>query len=131
MTTADWFAIIGNVPSEQKICESGGIGRRARLRGVCLRRTGSSPVSRTRRGFLHWNPLFTSRRKSSPLYADMAELADALDSGSNGRKFVQVQVLLSAPTLKSLDNQQFSLIIEVFVFTLKSYPKQSFLTLFL
>ena len=26
---------------------SGGIGRRARLRGVCLRRTGSSPVSRT------------------------------------------------------------------------------------
>ncbi len=28
------FAIIGNVPSEQKICESGGIGRRARLRGV-------------------------------------------------------------------------------------------------
>ncbi len=27
----------------------------------------------------------------------MAELADALDSGSNGRKFVQVQVLLSAP----------------------------------
>ena len=27
----------------------------------------------------------------------MAELADALDSGSNGRKAVQVQVLLSAP----------------------------------
>ena len=29
--------------------------------------------------------------------ADMAELADALDSGSNDRKVVQVQVLLSAP----------------------------------
>ena len=27
----------------------------------------------------------------------MAELADALDSGSNGRKAVQVQVLLPAP----------------------------------
>ena len=31
----------------------------------------------------------------------MAELADALDSGSNGRKFVQVQVLLSAPYSKN------------------------------
>jgi hypothetical protein len=27
----------------------------------------------------------------------MAELADALDSGSNGRKAVQVQLLLPAP----------------------------------
>ena len=31
------------------------------------------------------------------LFAGMAELADALDSGSNGRKAVQVQVLLPAP----------------------------------
>ena len=30
----------------------------------------------------------------------MAELADALDSGSNGRKAVQVQVLLPAPKAK-------------------------------
>ena len=29
----------------------------------------------------------------------MAELADALDSGSNGRKAVQVQVLLPAPKI--------------------------------
>ena len=35
--------------------------------------------------------------ESKTEYADMAELADALDSGSNGRKAVQVQVLLSAP----------------------------------
>ena len=31
------------------------------------------------------------------IYAGVAELADALDSGSNGRKAVQVQVLSPAP----------------------------------
>ena len=33
-------------------------------------------------------------------YAGMAELADALDSGSSEVTFVQVQVLLPAPTKK-------------------------------
>ncbi len=36
--------------------------------------------------------------ESSPTLADVAELADALDSGSSGGNFVEVQVLSSAPT---------------------------------
>ena len=35
------------------------------------------------------------------LYAGMAELADALDSGSSESNFIQVQVLLPAPKTKS------------------------------
>ena len=38
----------------------------------------------------------------SPHYADVAELADALDSGSSNRKVVEVQVLSSAPNMFSL-----------------------------
>ena len=40
---------------------------------------------------------------SSHQQADVAELADALDSGSSGFTAVQVQVLSSAPTLNSLN----------------------------
>ena len=36
--------------------------------------------------------------KVSPPTAEVAELADALDSGSSVRKDVQVQILSSAPT---------------------------------
>ena len=35
------------------------------------------------------------------LYAGMAELADALDSGSSGGDFVEVQILLPAPNNRS------------------------------
>ncbi len=45
----------------------------------------------------------------------MAELADALDSGSNECKFVQVQVLLSAP---NCNNPNLVLIKDRFGFTI-------------
>ena len=38
--------------------ESGGTGRRARLRGVWIHRTGSSPVSRTKDCFERNGPFF-------------------------------------------------------------------------
>ena len=58
------------------------------------------------------------------IYAGMAELADALDSGSNGRKAVQVQVLLPAPIAESLeivDNQRFRGFL-LFVFYSRQIP---------
>ena len=38
-----------NSTSVKEICECAGTGRQARLRGVCLRRMGSSPITRTRK----------------------------------------------------------------------------------
>ena len=38
-------------PSGMQQCASGGIGRRAGFRFLCLRRVGSSPISRTEQGF--------------------------------------------------------------------------------
>ena len=45
-------------------CESGGTGRRARLRGVWIHRTGSSPVSRTKDRFERNGPFFAFEREA-------------------------------------------------------------------
>ena len=97
-----------------EFCESGGTGRRARLRGVWFFHTGSSPVSRTKATALQWLFYFItafeclsfpSRRASLRVKinrcyfipAGMAELVDALDSGSSGGSPVKVRVLSGAP----------------------------------
>ena len=60
----------------------------------------------------------------------MAELADALDSGSNGRKAVQVQVLLPAPSLDDLNEitQTFSFYAQKFVSQIQMVMEKQILT---
>ena len=48
------------------------------------------------------------------IHAGMAELADALDSGSSESNFMEVQVLLPA-CVKSLENSKFSMLFTVFL----------------
>jgi hypothetical protein len=50
--------------------------------------------------------VFDNRRDRRSTCADVAELADALDSGSSSRKGVEVQVLSSAP-IKSISYRDF------------------------
>ena len=83
-------------------CEGGGTGRRARLRGVWFTpygfdsRSSHQPLRAPLRGT-------QGREVHRPVpvgYAGMAELADALDSGSSESNFMEVQVLLPAPNRK-------------------------------
>ena len=58
------FVIVYGVISQKLIkiiCECAGIGRQARLRGVCLRRMGSSPICRTRKKTILLNRLFSTK----------------------------------------------------------------------
>ena len=48
------------------VCECAGIGRQARLRGVCPRRTGSSPVTRTTSERVTLVPIFYFIKNQSP-----------------------------------------------------------------
>ena len=70
MTKGCCFSIICWQGTKTKqICESGGIGRRARLRGVWLCHTGSIPVSRTIKKQAHRCLLFLwcDKRKDTSL----------------------------------------------------------------
>ncbi len=50
-----------------------------------------------------------------PKYADMAESADALDSGSSGSNTVCVQVTLSAPITKGYKKSTYSLLLYLYI----------------
>ena len=50
-----------------------------------------------------YNIKVIGRYTVSPGYAGMAELADALDSGSSEGNFVKVQVLLPAPSKDTIE----------------------------
>ena len=53
--------------------------------------------------------------------AEVVELADALDSGSSGRKAVGVQVPLPAPVFRGFSH----ILIQIFLFNIKKCPDRS------
>ena len=56
--------------------ESGGTGRRARLRGVWIHRTGSSPVSRTKDCFERNSPFFFSKSFDGNACSDFRKFSE-------------------------------------------------------
>ena len=96
-----WERVVYN---NECCCGSGGTGRRARLRGVWIHRTGSSPVSRTIRGWVNSSIPFlfikSSFIKISNLYLLlMVEKRDSLcaQHTNSGRKNVRSGRFLNRP----------------------------------
>ena len=93
LTNEKKYAIIS-----KSVSESGGTGRRARLRGVWFTPYGfKSRFSHHSGVCCKGTTSETPIRVKITVYAGMAELADALDSGSSESNFMEVQVLLPAP----------------------------------
>ena len=75
------------------------------------RKKSENPLDK--RAGMWYNIKVIGRYTVSPGYAGMAELADALDSGSSEGNFMQVQFLLPAP--KALFTQGFFFLFSRFV----------------
>ena len=97
MTNEFESAII--LPLSKATRESGGTGRRARLRGVWITPYGF----KSRFSHQVKQPYGCFAYIIRNLYADVAELADALDSGSSESNFMWVQLPSSAPCENTLD----------------------------
>ncbi len=81
----------------QLFCESGGTGRRARLRGVWFYRTGSSPVSRTKlpaNGVIYY---FAWQTKENHWFSPLLLRDCVMVARQTLTLFVWVQILVPQP----------------------------------